>query len=123
MQEAPPLPQSRAHSTAARITGHPSQPSQLWAGRCCPAKTRARPKQKASGKISEILRRTNYNNTFLYYLLSQLTPATYFLEINPLSANRPGLRLSADVPSADWLIIGSSLPRAISSLSSKAIAE
>jgi hypothetical protein len=51
------------------------------------------------------LRRTNYNDTFLYYLLPQLTPATYFLEMNPLSANRPGSRLSADLLSADWLIL------------------
>ena len=51
------------------------------------------------------LRRTNYNNTFLYHLLPQLTPATYFLEMNPLSANRPGSRLSSDILSADWLIL------------------
>jgi hypothetical protein len=51
------------------------------------------------------LRRTNYNDTFLYYLLPQLTPATYFLEMNPLSANRPGSRLSGDLLSADWLIL------------------
>lgn len=51
------------------------------------------------------LRRTNYNDTFLYYLLPQLIPATYFLELNPLSANRPESRLSTDVLSADWLIL------------------
>lgn len=51
------------------------------------------------------LRRTNYNDTFLYHLLPQLTPATYFLELNSLSANRPGSRLSTDVLSADWLIL------------------
>jgi hypothetical protein len=51
------------------------------------------------------LRRTNYNATFLYHFLPQLIPATYFLEMNPLSANRPGSRLSADVQSADWLIL------------------
>ncbi len=51
------------------------------------------------------LRRTNYNATFLYHFLPQLTPATYFLEMNPLSANRPGSRLSGDVLSADWLIL------------------
>jgi hypothetical protein len=51
------------------------------------------------------LRRTNYNATFLYHLLPQLTPATYFLEMNPLSANRPESRLSADVLSADWLVL------------------
>lgn len=51
------------------------------------------------------LRRTNYNDTFLYHLLPELTPATYFLEMNPLSANRLGSRLSADILSADWLIL------------------
>jgi hypothetical protein len=51
------------------------------------------------------LRRTNYNDTFIYYLLPQLTPASYFLEMNPLSANRPGSRLGADVLTADWLIL------------------
>ena len=51
------------------------------------------------------LRRTNYNDTFIYYLLPQLTPATYFLEMNPLSANRPGSRLAGDIRSADWLVL------------------
>jgi hypothetical protein len=51
------------------------------------------------------LRRTNYNDTFIYHLLPQLTPATYFLEMNPLSANRPDSRLGADLRSADWLIL------------------
>jgi len=51
------------------------------------------------------LRRTNYCDTFIYHLFPQLTPGTYFLEMNPLSANRPGSRLAADVASADWLIL------------------
>jgi hypothetical protein len=51
------------------------------------------------------LRRTNYNDTFLYHLMPKLTPATYFLEMNPRSANRPGSRLAADVQSADWLVL------------------
>jgi hypothetical protein len=51
------------------------------------------------------LRRTNHNDTYLYHLMPKLTPATYFLEMNPLSANRPGSRLAADVESADWLIL------------------
>jgi hypothetical protein len=51
------------------------------------------------------LRRTNYNDTFIYYLMPQLHPATYFLEMNPMSANRPDSRLAADVASADWLIL------------------
>jgi hypothetical protein len=55
------------------------------------------------------LRRTNYNDTALYHLLPQLRPATYFLEMNPLSANRPNSRLAADVASADWLVLDHSL--------------
>lgn len=51
------------------------------------------------------LRRTNYNDTYLYHMLPKLRPATYFLEMNPGSANRPGSRLTADVESADWLIL------------------
>jgi hypothetical protein len=51
------------------------------------------------------LRRTNYNDTYLYHLLPKLTPASYFLEMNPFSANRPGSRLAADIATADWLVL------------------
>ena len=51
------------------------------------------------------LRRTNYNDTYLYHLMPKLVPATYFLEMNPRSANRSGSRLGADVRSADWLVL------------------
>ncbi len=51
------------------------------------------------------LRRTNSNETFIYYLLPRLRPATYFLEMNPESANRPNSRLASDVATADWLIL------------------
>ena len=51
------------------------------------------------------LRRTAANDTFIYYLMPQLAPATYFLEMNPLSANRPDSRLASDVASADWLLL------------------
>jgi hypothetical protein len=51
------------------------------------------------------LRRTNYNDTFIYHLLPQLRPATYFLEMNPLSANRANSRLATDLASADWVIL------------------
>jgi hypothetical protein len=51
------------------------------------------------------LRRTNYNDTFLYHMLPQLRPATYFLEMNPGSANRPNSRLASDIRTADWLIL------------------
>ncbi len=51
------------------------------------------------------LRRTNYVDTFLYHLFPRFTPATYFLEMNPLSANRPGSRLASDLASADLVIL------------------
>ena len=51
------------------------------------------------------LRLSFANDTFIYYLLPWLPPATYFLEMNPLSANRPNSRLASDVASADWLVL------------------
>ncbi len=55
------------------------------------------------------LRRTNYNDTFIYYMMPQLQPATYFLEMNPGSANRPNSRLAEDIASADWLVLNHEL--------------
>jgi hypothetical protein len=57
------------------------------------------------------LRRTNYCDTYIYHLFPQLRPASYFLEMNPFSANRPHSRLAADVSSADWLILDRMLDR------------
>ncbi|MFL6590181.1 MAG: hypothetical protein ACJ8M4_08415 [Chthoniobacterales bacterium] len=51
------------------------------------------------------LRRTNYCDTFIYHLMPKLRPATYFLEMNPFSANRPGSRLASDIRTADWVIL------------------
>jgi len=55
------------------------------------------------------LRQTNYNDVYFYYLLPQLAPSTYFIEMNPLSANRPDSRLGRDISHADWLILDSQL--------------
>jgi hypothetical protein len=57
------------------------------------------------------LRRTNYNDTFIYYLLPEFPPATYFLEMNPFSANRPNSRLAADLATADWVILDEVIDR------------
>jgi hypothetical protein len=51
------------------------------------------------------LRRTNYSDTYIYHIFPKLRPASYFLEMNPFSANRPGSRLATDVASADWLVL------------------
>jgi hypothetical protein len=55
------------------------------------------------------LRQTNYNDVYFYYLLPQLAPSTYFIEMNPLSANRSDSRLGNDISHADWLILDSQL--------------
>jgi hypothetical protein len=51
------------------------------------------------------LRRTNYSDTYIYHLCPKLRPATYFLEMNPFSANRPDSRLAGDIASADWVVL------------------
>jgi hypothetical protein len=51
------------------------------------------------------LRRTNFGDTYIYYLMPQLRPATYFLEMNPFSANALDSRLASDIKSADWLVL------------------
>ena len=37
--------------------------------------------------------------------MPKLQAGTYFLEMNPLSANRLNSRLAADVGSSDWLLL------------------
>lgn len=51
------------------------------------------------------LRRSNYCDTWLYHMLPKLDPASYFVEMNPGSANRANSRLATDIASADWLIL------------------
>ncbi len=51
------------------------------------------------------LRRTNYNDAFVYYLLPQLRPASFYLELNPGSANRVGSSLAEDLKQADLLLL------------------
>ena len=51
------------------------------------------------------LTRTNYNDTILYFLYPDLVPATFYLEMEPQTANRAGSRLAGDIASADLLIL------------------
>jgi hypothetical protein len=53
------------------------------------------------------LRRTNVTDTVIYYLLPQLRPATYYLEMAPGTTNGPGSHLAADIASADVLVLTS----------------
>jgi 4-amino-4-deoxy-L-arabinose transferase-like glycosyltransferase len=51
------------------------------------------------------LRRTWYSDAFFYYLFPELTPATYFIEMDPGLANAPNSPLAAEVASSDWVIL------------------
>lgn len=53
------------------------------------------------------LTRAKYNDTILYFLFPDLVPATYYLEMEPLTANRAGSRLASDIASADVLVLTS----------------
>jgi len=51
------------------------------------------------------LTRTNYGDTFLYFLLPDLVPASRHLEMNPGIANRAGGGLADDLADADLLVL------------------
>ena len=51
------------------------------------------------------LRRTWYSDVFIYWLFPELEPASYFIEMDPGLANKPGSRLAGDVASADFVIL------------------
>lgn len=51
------------------------------------------------------LSRTRYSDLHLYFFFPELIPASYYLELNPNSANRLGTRLTQDLESADWLLL------------------
>jgi len=53
------------------------------------------------------LRKTPYSDAFIYYLLPELTPATYYIEMDPGVANAKGSRLASDLASADVVILSS----------------
>lgn len=51
------------------------------------------------------LRRAEYGPTYMYYLLPQLRPASYYTVINPGVVNAPNSTLAHDLLHADWLIL------------------
>ncbi len=51
------------------------------------------------------LARTIYSDVMFYYFFPELTPATYYIEMDPGLADKKGSSLAADVRSADWLIL------------------
>jgi hypothetical protein len=53
------------------------------------------------------LRKTPYADSFLYYLLPDLTVGTYYVEMDPGVANEPGSGLADDIADADVVILSS----------------
>ena len=53
------------------------------------------------------LRKTPYNDSFIYHLLPDLEVATYYVEMDPGVANREGSGLAEDVASADVVVLTS----------------
>jgi hypothetical protein len=53
------------------------------------------------------MRKTPYSDAHLYYLLPELTPATYYIEMDPGVANRDDSGLADDLASADIAILSS----------------
>ena len=53
------------------------------------------------------LRRMNNGATYLYFVLPQLEPASYYMEMNPFTTTRDGSGFAADLRAADWLILTS----------------
>ncbi|MFM7271990.1 MAG: hypothetical protein ACKO2C_10215 [Actinomycetes bacterium] len=53
------------------------------------------------------LRKTPYSDAYLYYLLPDRPPATYFVEMDPGVANRDGSRMPDDLRSADIVVLSS----------------
>ncbi|MGB8859316.1 MAG: hypothetical protein WCC60_08670 [Ilumatobacteraceae bacterium] len=51
------------------------------------------------------LSRTIYSDAAFYYMFPELTPATFYIEMDPGLADKAGSRLAGDVASADWLIL------------------
>lgn len=51
------------------------------------------------------LSRTIYSDAAFYYMFPELTPATFYIEMDPGLADQEGSRLADDVASADWLIL------------------
>jgi len=51
------------------------------------------------------LSRTIYSDAAFYYLFPELTPATYFIEMDPGLADQEGSSLADDVASADFLLL------------------
>jgi hypothetical protein len=54
------------------------------------------------------LSRTNYNDSFFYYLFPELVPGTRYIEMDPGIANTEESGLADELRANDWLILSRS---------------
>ena len=67
------------------------------------AQVRSRASGCSSAPPTSARRRTR--DAYLYYLLPELTPATYYIEMDPGVANAKDSGLAAEVATSDWLVL------------------
>jgi hypothetical protein len=103
-----PVPEYAARNSARHFPLDSAGDAEAATRICQAIAQRSRPGQRLFVGPRD-LRRTNYNDVYFYYLLPQLEPASYFIEMNPLSANRANSRMAADIQTADWIILDSEL--------------
>lgn len=53
------------------------------------------------------LRRTNYADTFVYFLMPELQPASFYTELNPGASNSSSSGLAGDLRDADYVLLTS----------------
>lgn len=51
------------------------------------------------------LRRTEYADTFVYFMLPELEPTSFYTELNPGTADAPDSGLADELRAADWLLL------------------
>jgi hypothetical protein len=51
------------------------------------------------------LRRTEYADTFVYFMVPELAPASFYTEVNPGTADAPDSGLADELRAADWLLL------------------
>ena len=74
-------------------------------GACSPRCRRSRSPVTGCSSATTDLRKTPVSEAYLYYLLPEYPPATYYIEMDPGVANAKDSRLASDLRSADIAIL------------------
>ena len=83
---------TRSTTTAASSTTGDPDVAAVMPTNCSPTSTGSREPGERLFVGTGDLRKTPYSEAYLYYLLPDLVPATYYIEMDPGVANAPGSR-------------------------------